>query len=134
MQPGYVSIDEYVDRLRSIVVVAMIEKPAAADAVEEILSVPGLDMILWGPLDYSLTLGRPGDTECAEVRGVGERVIAAAHGAGVRVRAEIESVEEAKYFLDLGVKDFGFAGDLRTLYRSLKADGAELRETFEAAG
>ena len=53
---------EYVQALRDVVVAIMIEKYSAVEQLEEILSVPGVDMIQWGPSDYTMSSGayRPG--------------------------------------------------------------------------
>ena len=46
--------------LEEIVVVLMIEKRQAVEQLDEILAVPGIDMIQWGPADYAMSIGRPG--------------------------------------------------------------------------
>jgi 2-keto-3-deoxy-L-rhamnonate aldolase RhmA len=48
---GYEGSCHYVQALRDIVVTIMIEKPRTVDTLEEVLAVPGLDMVQWGGLD-----------------------------------------------------------------------------------
>ena len=50
---------EYVKAMDKAVVALMIEKKEAIDNLEEILSVKGIDMVQFGPGDYSLSLGYP---------------------------------------------------------------------------
>ena len=50
----------YVQGIRDTVVAVMIEKKGAVDELEEILSIPGLDMVQWGGTDYSMSTGRIG--------------------------------------------------------------------------
>jgi 4-hydroxy-2-oxoheptanedioate aldolase len=40
---------EYLQALRDAVAILMIEKGEAVENLEEILAVPGIDMIQWGP-------------------------------------------------------------------------------------
>jgi 2-keto-3-deoxy-L-rhamnonate aldolase RhmA len=47
---------------------------------------------------------------------------------GVRPRAIINSVEEAKDFFAMGVRDFCVGSDLGTLYRWCKSNGEKMRE------
>ncbi len=58
---GYGGSAEYVQALRDIVIVLMIEKKQAVDRLDEILSVPGIDMVQWGPADYSMSVGHAGE-------------------------------------------------------------------------
>ena len=51
---------EYVQYLKDVVVALMIEKKSAVDDLEAILDVEGIDMIQWGPADYCMSIGRPG--------------------------------------------------------------------------
>lgn len=121
---------EYVQALQDIVVVLMIEKKAAVDHLEEILSVDGIDMIQWGPADYSMSIGRPGAWNAPEVKAVERRVIETALKMGVPPRAEISSVDQAKYYLDLGVRHFNLSTDLSILYGWLKQNGEDLRKVI----
>ena len=47
---------------------------------------------------------------------------------GVRPRMIINSYEEAKEFVDMGVRDFCVGSDLRTLYNWCKLNGEKMRE------
>lgn len=51
---------DYVEHANdTVLAIAMIETRAALDALDDILSVPGLDMVLVGPADLSQALGGP---------------------------------------------------------------------------
>ena len=101
---GYGGSADYVQALRDVVVMIMIEKKAAVERLEEILSVRGIDMVQWGPADYSMSIGRAGARNSPEVKAAERRVFETALNLGVPARAEINSVDEAKYYLDLGVR------------------------------
>ena len=51
---------EWVNAMNDAVLAFMIEKKSAIDNLEEILSVKGVDMVQFGPVDYSVSLGKPG--------------------------------------------------------------------------
>jgi 2-keto-3-deoxy-L-rhamnonate aldolase RhmA len=121
---------DYVQALRDVVVVLMIEKKSAVDHLEEILSVGGIDVIQWGPADYSMSVGRPGAWNDPEVKAVERRVIETSLKMGVPPRAEIGSVAQAKYYLGLGVRHFSLGTDLSILYRWLKQSGESLRKAI----
>ena len=53
--------EAYVQGIRDTVVAVMIEKKGAVDELEEILSIPGLDMVQWGGTDYSMSTGHIGE-------------------------------------------------------------------------
>lgn len=130
---GYAGSVEYVQALRDIVVLIMIEKQAAVDRLEEILAVKGVDMIQWGPVDFSMSIGRPGEKKSAEVKAVERKVFETALKMGVPPRAEIASVDQAKYYLDLGVRHFNIGTDLVILHNWWKSNGDELRKIVSDA-
>jgi 2-keto-3-deoxy-L-rhamnonate aldolase RhmA len=116
--------------LRDVVVALMIEKKSAVDHLEEILALDGVDMIQWGPSDYSMSIGRPGDRNNPQVKAVERHVIETCLRMGVPPRAEISTVDEAKYYLDLGVRHFSLNTDLSILYGWLKQNGESLRKVL----
>ena len=124
---GYGGGPEYVQALRDVVVVMMIEKGPAVERLDEILAVGGIDMIQWGPADYCMSIGRPGQGRSPEVKAVERRVIDACLRAGVPPRVEIETPDEAAYYLDLGVRHFNLASDVSILYRWWVQNGEKLR-------
>jgi 2-dehydro-3-deoxyglucarate aldolase len=64
------------------VVVVMIEHIDAVNAIDSILSVPGVDAYIIGPYDLSGSMGHPGELDYPEVRTAIERVLEAGRRAG----------------------------------------------------
>jgi 4-hydroxy-2-oxoheptanedioate aldolase len=122
---------EYVQALREIVVVLMIEKQAAVEQLDEILALPGIDMIQWGGVDYSMSIGQPGARQTPEIKAVEHKVIETALKRGVPPRAEISSLDQAQYYFDLGVRHFCLGTDITILYNWLKTNGESLRRTVD---
>jgi 4-hydroxy-2-oxoheptanedioate aldolase len=130
---GYGGGKEYVQALRDVVVAVMIEKRGAVEQLEEILAIPGVDMIQWGPADYTMSIGRAGERGLPEVKAVERRVIEMSLGAGVQPRAEIGSPDQAKYYLDMGVRHFCIGTDISVLFDWWKRNGEALRGALEGA-
>lgn len=127
---GYGGGAEYVQALRDVVVAVMIEKRGAVEQLEEILSIPGVDLIQWGPADYTMSIGRAGERGLPEIKAVERRVIETALKMGVPPRAEIGSVDQAKYYLDLGVRHFCIGTDVGILFDWWKRNGDQLRQAL----
>ena len=66
---GYGGGPEYVQALRDVVNVIMIEKKGTVDNLEEVLSIEGVDMIQWGGSDYSMSIGKVGQRGAPEIHG-----------------------------------------------------------------
>jgi 4-hydroxy-2-oxoheptanedioate aldolase len=130
---SYGGTPEYVEALRDVVVMIMIEKKQAVEQLEEILSVEGIDTIQWGGADYSMSIGRPGERNSPEVKAIEHRVIKTALDMGVPPRAEIMSPDQAKYYLELGVRHFSIGTDIFILHNWWKEYGEGLRKMIENA-
>ena len=106
----------------------MIEKRQAVEQLDEILAVPGIDMIQWGPADYAMSIGRPGGWHDPDVREVERDVLTRALAAGVQPRAEINDPAEAGRYLDLGVRHFAIGTDMQILANWWRERGAALAQ------
>ena len=117
----------FVQALEDVVVAVMIEKASAVDNVEAMLSVKGVDMVQFGPADYSLSIGIPGQWEHPRVREAEMHVIKTALRLGVAPRVEIDRPEQARSYLDMGVRHFCMGWDVGILMEWFKAEGTALR-------
>jgi 4-hydroxy-2-oxoheptanedioate aldolase len=118
---------DWAQAMREVVVEVMIESSTAVQNLDEILSVRGLDMVHFGPSDYSLSVGRVGEDKSLEVQRVHRQVIEAALRKGVRPRVVIGSYDEARQYVDMGVRDFCVGNDLGILYRWCLLNGEKMR-------
>ena len=123
------------------VVGLMIEKKPAVDNLEEILSVEGVDMVQFGPGDYSLSAGLAGELRMGlpgfkytKLREVELKIIKTALKMDVAPRAEIRTPEEAKEYWDLGVRHFSLENDLSILFNWWKDKGSALKQIFKECG
>ena len=68
---GYVTYsgsEKWVQAMNDVVIAIMIEKKGAMENLEAILSVEGVDMVQFGPADYSISIGKPGGGGSEEVQ------------------------------------------------------------------
>lgn len=116
---GY-DTDNYLADLESTVIAIMIEKAVTVENLDIILQRArdqGVAMTQWGPADFGLSTGQPSLMSTPEIRPYEELVIQKSLEYGIQPRIEIGAVEQAKRYLDLGVRHFCIGWD-RHLYRA----------------
>ena len=87
-----------------------------------------IDMTQWGPADFGFSRGEPGLMATPEIRTYEEQVIAKSLAYGIHPRIEIGAPEQAKRYIDLGVRHFCIGWD-RFIYRSsLMSLGEKMQE------
>ncbi len=127
---------DFIGYYNEAVIAIMIEKREAYENLDEILRVPGIDLVQFGPGDYGLSVGRASGTYGGgihpDVQAAREDTIKRCIAAGVRPRAEINRVEEVDYYTALGVKDFNLSSDLAVLRAFYTQQGRALRERVAA--
>ena len=121
---------DFIDMAIQSVIAFMIEKKEAVENIDEICSVPGVDMVQFGPYDYALSCGynrdqAPGPERIQEAE---RKVIESALKHGVRPRVEINDYKEAEPYIKLGVKDFNVGNELRVMAKFWTEQGKALRE------
>jgi 4-hydroxy-2-oxoheptanedioate aldolase len=121
-------VPELVKRYEDSVVVLMIEKKGAVENLEGILGVKGVDMVQFGPSDYSMSIGLAGQRQHPAVVEAYEHTIKTAIKMGVRPRAEISTPADADWFLERGVRDFNLSTDTAILAAFYRDSGSALRE------
>ncbi|NLX41897.1 MAG: 2,4-dihydroxyhept-2-ene-1,7-dioic acid aldolase [Chloroflexi bacterium] len=129
-QPGNPQM-KYAQMVRDAVKVFMIEKKVAMDNIEEICAVPGVDIVQFGPSDYSMSRGWNSSEHFDEFKAAEREMIKVALKHGVRPRCEINSPDDAKYYIDLGVIDFCLGDELRSHANYWGRQGAALREIVD---
>lgn len=122
----------YIAALNHIVVALMIEKREAVEDLDAILNTSGVDLIQFGPFDYSLTIGRSGYERSPEIRAVEEDVIRRCHDAGVAVRAEVADPRQVERYRELGVRHFSLGIDLVVLHAWWSENGRRVRDIIDA--
>ena len=121
----------YVQALEDSVISLMIEKRQAVEDLEDILSVKGVDMVTFGTNDYCMSIGKPGHARDPEIWEVHKYVYETALKKGVQPRAELGTPDDAKKFMDIGVKHFAIGTDLAILYGWWNENARALRDIIK---
>ena len=125
----------YVDALNDVVIAIMVEKKSCVDNLEAILSVPGIDMVQFGASDFSMSIGKPGGWNLPEVKKTELQVLERCLALGIQPRAEINDPEEARPYLEMGVKHFCIGTDTVILHDWFASRGRALGDLVgRAAG
>lgn len=117
----------YADMVKNTVIALMVEKKEAMDNIEEICSIPGVDMVQFGPSDYSMSCGFDMRDHLEECRTAERKMIETALKHGVEPRCEIYTAEDAKYYMDLGVKHFCIGDELKIVTTYWSQTGEAMR-------
>ena len=117
----------YVDALNDVVIAIMVEKKSCVDDLENILSVPGIDMVQFGGSDYSMSIGKPAQHNDPEVVAAERKTIEMALRMGKNPRVELRDPGQAEKYLKMGVQHFCIGWDVRILADWWDTKGAEMR-------
>ena len=126
-QPKLTQMD-HAERQKKIVRCFMIEKQVTVDNIEAICSVPGVDMVQFGPSDFCMSKGWNVKDHKAEFKEAERYVIEVALKHGVQPRCEIPNVEAAQYYIDLGVRNFSLSDQLNILQGFWGTEGKKMRD------
>ena len=115
----------------------MVEKQSFVDAIDEICSIKGVDMLQYGPCDYAMSNGYNVKDEPQKIKETELKIFKAADKYGVAVCAELmdcSDKDQIKYYLDLGVKHFNVGMELLAMEDFWKREGSVLLEEMDKAG
>jgi len=112
----------------SAVLAFMIEKKEAVENIEEICSVPGVDIVQFGPSDFCMSNGWNMADHKEEVAAAEKHVIEVALKHGVRPRCEINTLEEMEKYKAMGVRDFAMGDEYVILQQYWSTVGAKAKE------
>jgi 4-hydroxy-2-oxoheptanedioate aldolase len=110
--------------------VAQLEDPAAIDAAEEIAAVKGIDAIMFGPADFSVLSGIPGQFDHPSVTDAMRRVADAARKTGKYWGMPAFNPTHARTLAELGAKLYFHMADIVLVRNGLK----EIQNQFGPLG
>lgn len=85
-------------------VLIQLEEPHAIEQAEAIAAVPGVDMLMLGPADFTVLTGIPGEFSHPTVARSIEKIARAAKNTGKHWAATCGSVEIAKQMIEMGAR------------------------------
>ncbi|MDB4338690.1 aldolase/citrate lyase family protein [bacterium] len=122
---------DWANALDEVVIVLMIEKREAIENLVEILAVPGIDMVQFGPADYANSIGLTGEFHHPEVKAAERFMIEESAGAGIATRVELNDSKGVASYLEMGIKHFNVGFDVRTLFDWYCREGSAMRSFLD---
>ncbi|HET6422772.1 MAG TPA: aldolase/citrate lyase family protein, partial [Planctomycetaceae bacterium] len=126
---------EYVQKAnQETFVVVQIEDPESLKQVDEIAAVKGVDVIFFGPADFTALSGIPGQFDHPLVHQAIGKIAMATKNAGIHWGMPSGSVERTRQLLDLGARFLAHGADIIWVKQAMEAmqrDFTPLGFTFE---
>lgn len=119
---------------RNTLGVVQFETVSAIERADELLSTPGLDVIMVGPADLSIALGIPGQFENPLLVSTVDRLIEKCKQHGVVPGIQTRSVAMAKFWADRGMRFVGAAAEHALLLEKAKETVGQLKSAKAQVG
>jgi 4-hydroxy-2-oxoheptanedioate aldolase len=113
-----------------------IESPTAVKHVRAIAEVEGVDMVFFGPGDFSVLSGTPGEYDNGQVAEAMRTVCRETLAAGKRFGTLAFNMEQVQRLLDMGASLISFGSDLTFVLQALqkiRTDFGRMGFTFDGA-
>lgn len=130
MQADYepVTIPQLIEhRNENGMIILQIETEKAVDGREELLSVPGLDVVMVGPVDLSISLGVPGNFESPKFIEAIDKIRDTCVAKGIVPGIQCRSVALSKFCRDRGFRFLGTSNEWALLLEKAKETVEALR-------
>jgi 4-hydroxy-2-oxoheptanedioate aldolase len=122
---------------RQTFVLIQLEEPAALENAEAIAAVPGVDMLMLGPADFTVLTGIPGRFDHPSVDAAITKIATAANNTGKHWAATTPSVDHAQQMVQRGCRLLFHGADIVMVKAGLeqmrKTFADKLRVTFNSA-
>lgn len=130
---GTLSLADYMALANTEILVAvMIEDREGVEAIDQILSVEGIDLVIEGAIDLSQSYGVPAQAQHPEVLAALDLVAERCEAASVPFCAVPRIDGQLEQWLQRGVRSFLVGDDRRVMFRALKSHVSNLREKASA--
>ncbi|WP_437204031.1 HpcH/HpaI aldolase family protein [Planctomicrobium sp. SH664] len=113
--------------------IIQIEDPQALEQAEAIAAVPGVDMLMLGPADFSILTGTPGDFSHPRIQAAFETIAAAARNTGKHWAATCGSLERAEELIQMGAKLVFHGCDIVFVKNGIDAVQREFLKRFRSS-
>lgn len=116
-----VPLTEYIEQAnRETFIIIQLEHAAALEQVDAIAAVPGVDVLLLGPADFSILSGFPGQMDHPQIKNARQKIAAAARNAGIHWGTTCGSVEDIRNLLAMGARLLCYGADILMVKQGLE--------------
>jgi len=120
---------EYVEWANAnTLVIIQPETQLALDNIEKLVSIPGVDGVMIGPNDLSLSFGISGELKHPKMVAAYEQIIAACRKHGVAAGVHLMDLEWAKEWIGKGMRFLTYHSDVRFMMDAAKAANRQLQD------
>lgn len=113
-------------------IIGQIEDPEAVDELDAIAAVPGIDILLFGPGDFSHALGVPGDFKHPKLVDARKRMVAACREHG-KFAATVGTLDNLAELLEMGFQYVNIGSDVTSLSSVCRHITSTFQETTTKA-
>lgn len=116
----YSSMDkkDYFQKSNESVVIIQLEGVEGLKNIDEILKINGYDVLFIGPYDLSQSLGVPGEVNHPIIEEKMLEIVKKCKNKNIMFGNFVDTIEEARRWLKLGIKYFSFSVDVGIFYKS----------------
>jgi 2-keto-3-deoxy-L-rhamnonate aldolase RhmA len=118
---------------RETLVVLQIETARAVEMRDELLSVKGIDAVMIGPVDLSISLGVPGEFQHPLMVEAMEKIRDSCVAHGVAPGTQTRMLSLAKFWRDRGMRFLGCSSETGMLFEKASEITGSLRSTAAQA-
>ncbi len=112
-------------------VIIQVETAAALESIDEIVSVPGVDVAFIGPNDLSIALGVPGQTTSSVLVDAIERVMDACVRHNVTAAIQMNDMKLALHWAKQGFRMLSYSAETSLLTSAALTATASLRAVYQ---
>jgi len=125
--------DYFTKANRESVVIVLIEGKRGLENLDQIIQVPGIDIVFIGPYDLSQSLGLPGQVDHPLVAEKMQEVVNKAQKAGLAVGTFVDNMEAATLWSRVGVQFIAYSVDAGIIYQASRDLVFKLKENIPGA-
>lgn len=115
------SFNEVIEHVnQNTLTVLQIESKRAVEARDEILSVPGIDAVMIGPADLSISMGVPGDFQNPIMVDAMEKIRDTCESKGIAPGTQTRTVQLAQFWKERGMRFLGCGSEIGFLLDKAK--------------
>lgn len=111
---------EYFTEANKAVVILQVEGLQGVQNLDEILNVPGFDVLFIGPYDLSQSVGKPGEVNAPEVQALMKEIAQKANAKGKLLGAFCDTLENAKLLRAQGFQYLAYSVDVNIYLEKIK--------------
>ncbi len=112
--------DFFVDSNKDVAVVLLIEGANGIAAYDDIINLPDVDCVFFGPYDMSVSLGIPGQVDDPKVKDAIKEMIKKANDKGVYAGMLGITTQSSKFWFECGADYIVGVGDMALFYEACK--------------